>query len=368
MNILFLTNHLNVGGITSYTLSLAKGLKNNGHKVYIASSGGDSLTRFTEQGIVYIPIPIRTKSEINFFKIGLSFLKLLGQIKEKDIQVIHSNSRVTQVLGFFLQRFSHRPHITTWHGFFKKRLSRKLFPFWPDRIIAISESVRDHLIAEFCAPKEAVRLVYNGIDLERLKLQNFKNRDEVKKSFALGAGPVIGIIARLSQVKGHVFLIQAMKSVLDKIPAAQLLIVGEGRIKTKLTRLSAELEIEKNVFFIPKVYNLAEALYIMDIFVMPSLAEGLGLGLMEAMAWGRPVIGSDVGGIKNLIRNGDNGLLVRPTDARGLSAAIIELLEDPVKASTLGNNARVFITENFSLEKMVSETEGVYQECLDLKD
>jgi glycosyltransferase involved in cell wall biosynthesis len=368
MNILFITNHLNVGGITSYTLSLARGLKNKGHKVYVASSGGDSLTRFTEQGIVYIPIPIRTKSEINLFKIGLSFLKLLGQIREKDIQVIHSNSRVTQVLGSILARFSRRSHITTWHGFFRKRFGRQLFPFWPDRIIAISESVRDHLMTEFCAPQEAVRLVYNGIDLERLKLSSFKNREEAKKDFGLGAGPVVGIVARLSDVKGHLFLIQAMKSVLDKIPDAQLFIVGEGKMKKRLVNLSEELKIEKSVFFIPKAYNIAEVFYITDVFVMPSLKEGLGLGLMEAMAWGRPVIGSDVGGIKNLIRNGDNGLLVRPTDVRGLSAAIIELLEDPVKASTLGNNARVFITENFSLEKMVCQTEGVYQECLDAKD
>jgi glycosyltransferase involved in cell wall biosynthesis len=102
----------------------------------------------------------------------------------------------------------------------------------------------------------------------------------------------------------------------------------------------------------------------MDLFVMPSIKEGLGLGLMEAMSWGKAVIGSEVGGIKNLIRHGYNGLLVRPADAEELSCAIIELLQDPVKASILGNNARLFITENFSLEKMVSGTERVYRECL----
>jgi glycosyltransferase involved in cell wall biosynthesis len=367
MNILFLTNHLNIGGITSYVFSLAKGLKVEGHNVYVASSDGDSLTRFTEQGIIYIPIPIRTKSEINFFKLGISFFKLLAHIKEKEVDIIHSNTRVTQVLGCLLERYTHKPHITTCHGFFKARFFRRLFPCWGSKVIAISESVREHLIRDFLVNPENIRLVYNGIDLERLKLRDSKNREEVKLRFGLGNGPVVGIVARLSDVKGHVFLIQAMKLVLAKIPDAQLLIVGEGRMEKKLARLTQELKIEKNVFFIPKVHNIQDTLYVMDLFVMPSLIEGLGLGLMEAMAWGKAVIGSEVGGLKNLIRHDYNGLLVRPADAEQLCSSIIELLEDPVKASILGNNARLFITENFSLEKMVSETEKVYAECLNAK-
>lgn len=368
MNILFLTNHLNVGGITSYVFSLAKGLKNKGHNVYVASSGGDSLTRFTEQGIIYIPIPIRTKAEINIFKLGVSLFKLMAHIKQKDIDIIHSNTRVTQVLGCLLERCTHKTHITTCHGFFKRRFFRRIFACWGNRVIAISESVREHLIRDFCVSPENIKLVYNGIDLENLKLRYSKNRDEVKRDFGLGNGSVVGIVARLSDVKGHIFLIQAMKLVLDKIPDVQLLIVGEGRMKNKLERLTERLKIEKNVFFTPKVNNIQDALYVMDLFVMPSLKEGLGLGLMEAMAWGKAVIGSEVGGIKNLIRHGYNGLLVRAADAEQLSLSIIELLQNPAKSSILGNNARLFITENFSLEKMVSGTERVYRECLNIKD
>jgi glycosyltransferase involved in cell wall biosynthesis len=364
MNILFLTTHLNVGGITTYVFSLAKGLKSKGHNVYVASSGGDSLTRFTEQGIIYIPIPIRTKAEINIFKLGFSFFKLIPQIKQKGIDIIHSHTRVTQVLGCLLARFTHKTHITTCHGFFRRRFFRRVFACWGNRVIAISASVREHLIRDFCLSSENIRLVYNGIDLENLKLRYAKNRDEVKRDFGLSNGSVVGIVARLSEVKGHIFLIQAMKLVLDKVGDVGLLIVGEGRMKNKLEKLTKELNIEKNVFFIPKVNRIQDALYVMDLFVMPSLKEGLGLGLMEAMAWGKAVIGSEVGGIKNLIRHGYNGFLVRPADAEALASAIIELLRDPVKASILGNNARLFIRENFSLEKMVCETERVYRECL----
>jgi len=102
----------------------------------------------------------------------------------------------------------------------------------------------------------------------------------------------------------------------------------------------------------------------MDLFVLPSLKEGLGLALMEAMASGLGVIGSDVGGIRSLIQDRYNGLLVRPADIRGLSDKILELLQNPDQAKYLGNNARIFINQNFSQEKMVLETEKVYLECL----
>jgi glycosyltransferase involved in cell wall biosynthesis len=364
MNILFITNHLNIGGITSYVLSLSRGLKKAGHNVYLASSGGDCLTRFTEEGIIFIPVPIKTKSEINIFKIGISFLKLLKHIREKDIQIVHTNSRVTQVLGQLLKKKTGVAHVTTWHGFFRRRWSRKVFPCWADKTIAISEQVKEHLLSEFEAGVKNVQLVYNGIDLEKIKLREPVTRSELKAGFGLKEGPVVGIIARLSDVKGHVYLIRAMGKVLGKFPEAQLLIVGEGKMEKELLALVEELKIEKSVFFVPRSNNIAELYYIMDVFVMPSLKEGLGLGLMEAMAGAKAVVGSAVGGIKSLIQDRQTGLLVGPRDVEGLSRAILELLNDPAFAAIMGNNARIFIIQNFSLEKMLKETEEVYRECL----
>jgi glycosyltransferase involved in cell wall biosynthesis len=367
MNILFITNHLNVGGVTSYVLSLSRGLKQLGHNVYVASSGGDCLTRFTEEGIIFIPVPIMTKSEANIFKIGASFFKLLKDIREKDIQIVHTNSRVTQVLGNFLKN-SGVVHVTTWHGFFRRRWFRRVFPCWADRTIAISEQVMEHLISEFKASVNNVRLVYNGVDMEKVKLKEPLNRSEVKTRLGLGEGPVVGIIARLSDVKGHQYLIRAMKKVLEKFPAAQLLIVGEGKMEKELLGLVKELKIQDSVIFIPRSSDIAELYYIMDVFVMPSLKEGLGLGLMEAMAGSKAVVGSAVGGIKNLIRDRDNGLLVAPQDVDGLSNAILELLNNPAAAAIMGNNARIFINQNFSLEKMLKQTEEVYKECLNVRN
>jgi glycosyltransferase involved in cell wall biosynthesis len=177
-------------------------------------------------------------------------------------------------------------------------------------------------------------------------------------------GPVIGIIARLSEEKGHTYLIEAMPEVINRFPKAQLLIVGEGRIKQRLVDLSKALKLENNVRFLPSVIDMQDVFGITDIFVLPSLKEGLGLSLMEAMASGLPVIASDVGGIRSLVQHVHNGLLVKPADVRELSSAIIELLKDPQRCGVFGNNARIFIKDNFSQEKMISQTEGVYSECL----
>ncbi|MFH0913648.1 MAG: glycosyltransferase family 4 protein [Candidatus Omnitrophota bacterium] len=372
MNILYLTNHLNTGGITSYVFTLAAGLKKRGHNVYVASSGGELVEKFTAEGIIYLPIPIKTKSEISY-KILISRFRLLKTIRERDIDILHANTRVTQVLSFLIQRTQGKPYISTCHGFFKKRLFRKIFPCWGDRVIAISASVKEHLMQDFAVKEEKIRVIHNGIDVKKFQIPDSKslpNRQadqiEIKKKFGLSDAPVIGIVARLSQEKGHSYLIKAMPEVIAKIPRAQLLIVGEGRQKAKLLNLVRAIGLENNVLFFPSVMDTQEVLSSLDLFVLPSLKEGLGLALMEAMALGLGVIGSDVGGIKSLIQDNYNGLLAKPADSQGLSRAILELLENPKKAEFLGNNARVFIAQNFSQEKMVLETEGVYSECLNV--
>lgn len=367
MNILYLTNHLNVGGITNYILTLTKGMKEKGHCIYLASSGGELLYKFLENKITYIPISIKTKQDISP-KILASMFKLLKVVKENYIDIVHSHSRTTQILGCLLSRRTGIKHVSTCHGFFKTRIFRKMFPCWGSKVIAISDAVKEHLMQDFNLDEHNIRVIHNGVDIAKSKLQNLECRIEIKNKLGLGDGPLVGIVARLSDVKGHSFLIQAMKIVLEKIPSAQLLIVGEGKEKEKLIALTQRLGIEKSVFFIPVVTDTQRMLSLMDLFVMPSLKEGLGLALMEAMGMGLPVIGSDVGGIKNLIKDGYNGLLVKPKDTQALALTILELLQDSKMRQVLGNQAHIFIKENFSSEKMISQTEKVYKECLNIND
>lgn len=363
MKILFLVNHLNIGGITSYILNLSSGLKQRGHSIYIASSGLGLLPKFKDLGIEYIPIPIKTKNELSP-KIILSAFKLSKVIKDNKIDIVHSHSRTTQVLGCLLDKLTGVKHISTCHGFFKRRLARRIFPCWGRRVIAISEQVKEHLNNDFKVGLNRISLVYNGIDTDRFKRFSVSDKEKAKLSLGLRPGVVVGIVARLSDVKGHKYLIEAMKPVLGLYPDAQLLIAGEGKMKEELVRLTESLNIKKSVFFIPEALDTRTILAAMDIFVMPSLKEGLGLALMEAMASGLAVIGSRVGGIKTLITEAKNGLLFEPADTGGLKEAIITLLADPGKREALAKEAGEFIKNNFSKDKMALETERVYQEII----
>jgi len=383
MNILYITNHLNIGGITSYVFTLASGLKRRGHNIYLASSAGELLSKFLEQGIIYVPIPIKTKSEVSP-KILVSIFKLSGLLKQNNIDIIHSHSRTTQVLGHLLSMNTGIAHISTCHGFFKKRFFRKIFPCWGSKVIAISESVKEHLTIDFGLQENQIVVIHNGIDTNKFREQPALAKrsgpgrtensppwqseagqgEQRKKKLGLRGGLVVGIVARLSDVKGHIYLIEAMKVILEKMPDVQLLIVGDGKMKEELLRLSKRLGIERNVFFVPSVSDTREVLSAMDLFVMPSLKEGLGLALMEAMAYGLAVIGSDVGGITNLIKDNYNGVLVKPADSEAIADAILGLLQDPQKREALGKQAQIFINQNFSQEKMCLETEREYLKCL----
>jgi glycosyltransferase involved in cell wall biosynthesis len=374
MNILYITNHLNIGGITSYVLTLACGLKKKGHQVYVASSAGELIPEFMNAGIQYVHIPIRTKKEISPGVI-FSFFKLSAFIKKNNIQLVHSQSRTTQVLGCLLAKASGVSHVSTCHGFFRVRPLRKIIPCWGTKTIAISQAVKEHLVKDFGLAQERIRMIHSGIDADKFQGPRAmpageagNNPELKKKGLGLSSGPVVGVIARLSSEKGHSYLIQALKIVLQKIPQAQLLIVGDGKMREGLVKLTQDLGLERNVFFISANRQTKELFLVMDVFVMPSLKEGLGLALMEAMAYGLAVVGTDVGGIKTLIRDQENGILVKPAESESLALAISELLDDSTKREKLGNNARTFILQEFSAEKMVLETERMYQECLDLKN
>jgi glycosyltransferase involved in cell wall biosynthesis len=359
MNILLIANHLNVGGISSYLFTLANGLKQRGHQVYLASSGGELEDKFSAAGIANFKVCLNTKNEISP-KIIFSFFKLRKEIKKFQIDLVHSNSRTTQVLGNLLSRSLALPHIFTCHGFFKPKLSRRLFPCWGEGVIAISQEVRQHLISDFKLNAAKISVINNGIDTKNFG--DFSGRFNLRQKLGINDVVLVGIIARLSDVKGHIYLIQAMARVINSFPSAKLLILGQGKMKDRLIKQVEDLGIRDNVLFIPEVKNTKDMLAVMDIFVMPSLQEGLGLALMEAMAQGLAVIGSAVGGINSLIKDQVNGLLVAPADVLGLTEAIIKLLKDHSLRQNLGINARKFIMDNFSQEKMVDQTEKVYNQ------
>ncbi len=378
MKILLLTTHINIGGVGLYLLNLAKGLKKRGVKCFVASSGGNLERYFKTARISLVNLDIKTKFEFNP-KLIPEIFKLIRFVKKNDIDIIHAHTRVTQVLGRLISKFTTlkrrtsltgqaKPHfVTTCHGFFKsERLSRRLFPCWGEATIAISQAVKTHLINDFNLPENRISLIYNGIDLEEpSKVLTEEEKELLKENLRLGKGPVIGSIGRLSPVKGYKYLLFAMKDLKNVIPDVKLLIIGEGPSGNKLRDLSKKLNLEDSVSFVKATLDVRRFLTLMDIFVFPSIQEGLGLSLIEAMASGKVCIATSIGGISSVIEDGKNGLLVQPGDSHSLTEAMRRLLLDKELFSRLGSAARNSVKNKFSLDRMMEETIRFYESVKD---
>lgn len=362
MRILLLTTHLNLGGIGIYVLSLAKGLAQKGHEVFVASSGGNLVAQLESYAVTHLAINIRTKSEVNpkLIQAGRQISRI---IKEKNIEIIHAHTRVTQVLAHLISWKMGIPYVTTCHGFFKPRIFRKIFPCWGNYCIAISEAVREHLVNDLGLRKENITVVHNGVEIEKFLPDKFsrEQKDNFKKDYGLDPfAPVVGTIARLSSVKGQQHLISAMEDILKANSEAQLLLVGDGPEKDRLINQAKKMGIENNVFFRPSTLDTSVPLSILDVFVFPSLLEGLGLAIIEAQAMGLAVVATDVGGIYTLVKDGVNGFLVRPKDPKALADATLKLLNDRAKARDFGRKAREQAKARFGLSQMVDGIEQVY--------
>ena len=361
MKILFLATHLNPGGITTYVFLLARGLISQGHQVYVATSGGSMVSILENLGCKHITVDIKTRSELNP-KLYFSLFKLAGIIKREKIDVVHTQMRTTHVMGYFLKKITRRPHVTTCHGFYKLRLGRRLFPCWGDRVIAISSTVKEQLIESFRVDEKDIRLIPHGLKAEKYPYFTEEEKKEKKEAFHFGNQRIIGMIARLADVKGQDVLINAMPLILKKCPDVKLVLVGEGKMEQRLKQLAVELNLKDQVLFYPVISKATEMLALFDVFILPSIEEGLGLSIMEAQACGLPVVASSVGGLVSLVEHEKTGLLVPPKDAPALASAVIRLLQDKVFAQRLGEKAREFINREFSLEKMIQQTINMYEE------
>ncbi len=366
MKVLQVSTHVNIGGIGNYVLSLSEALVKKGSSVIVASSGGVLEKEFGPLGIKACRIDIDTKNEFSP-KVFWSAFAISRIIKGEKIDIIHAHSRVSQVASAIASKMTGTPYITTCHGYFKKRL-RGIIDTWGTKVIAISDAVRSHLIDDLGVSNDRIRLVYNGIDLARFAGKYSPvELDNIRSSLDLIKGPVIGTIGRLSSVKGQKYLVEAMADLVTHVPEIKAIIVGDGPEEENLTSLALSLDIEDGIRFITSNVNTLKFLSVMDVFVFPSLKEGLGLALLEAMAAGKACVASNVGGIADIIKDGSNGMLVEPGNWRSISDAVLQLLNNSALREKMGENARAIVRERFGMDRMINGITEVYREAISAK-
>jgi glycosyltransferase involved in cell wall biosynthesis len=236
---------------------------------------------------------------------------------------------------------------------------RRLTPCM-DRLIAVSKAIVGKIEDEGRTGTR-VSLIYNGVDLERYDHQ--EPCCTLREEYGMEAGcQIVGVVARLEAEKGHATLLDAWPQVLRSVPGAYLLIVGEGSRREALEQQAVDLRIAHRVVFTGRRDDMPAVTAALDVAALPSYREAQGLTVLEAMALGRPVVASNVGGIPEMIEDGVSGLLVPPHDAPALATAISRLLLDHSFADTIARAGHNVVRDRFCLERMVSDIEQVYDD------
>jgi len=291
-------------------------------------------------------------------------------IKEKPA-IVHTHTSKAGILGRWAAKMAgvpiivHTPHGHVFYGHFGPLGSRffllveRLMASITDRIVALTEAERRDYIGFSVSNPDKIVTIHSGVEIDRYTKAEVKIEDK-KRSVGLNPkGLVVGTVGWLLPIKGPMHLLNAMADVWQSHPEIRLVFVGKGELEEELRAEAFRMEVSERVILLGWRADIPEIMQILDIFVLPSLNEGMGRVLVEAMAAGKPIVASSVGGILDLVKHGQNGLLVEPGDVSALSLAIRRLLVDKKLRDEMGKQGRI-MAQNYSVEKMVRKIDALY--------
>ncbi len=358
MNILQVLPQLNVGGVETGTLDLAKYLVKHGHKVVVVSNGGELVKELESFGVIHYQLPVHKKSIFIMVKM---IPKLVEIIKKEQIDIVHARSRVPAWIAYFASRKTNRVFITTCHGYYKKH------PFsyvmgWGRRVIVLSNVIARHMIEDFGVPHERLRLIPRSVDLEKFKYTSLdkKRKDEFN----------VGIIGRLTPIKGHLHFVKAMAYVVRSIPRLKIWIIGDASpskeaYKEQIQVLVKRLGLWHCTQFLGNQRDVPAILAHLDLLVLATTThEAFGRVIVEAQACGVPVVATRVGGVIDIIDDQKTGILVPPSDPASIAEAAIKIFKDVQLSRTLAENAYKKVKEKYNIELMAENTIDVYKDAL----
>ncbi len=370
INILYIIDKLVPAGTQTNLLQIVKRLDRNKFNPHVIAlmEGGDLLEEFCAAGVNPVVLKVRKVYGFSGFK-AFSFLR--KYMKKEKIDIVQTHFLHADILGTFAARLAGVPKIITarrdegfWRG--KKEVAMNRFMNqYADRILANSGAVKDAVIANENPSSWKVSVIYNGVDLSRF-FPSEKLRTETRTSLGIRDEEiVIGMVANMRhEVKGHKVLIKGISSI-HEVPNLKVLLIGDGPLRDSFERYAMRLKVRDRILFLGSRRDINALMNACDIVCAPSLSEGFSNTILEAMATGKAVIASNVGGNPEIVTDGETGSLVRPRHHEALGQAIEEFISEPKLIAKIGAAARKRVEQNFSVEKMVLEYENYYEKLME---
>lgn len=305
-----------------------------------------------------------------------TLIKLAIFLKKENFDIVHCHTSKGGFIGRLAAKLAgakiiiYSPHGDIFEGYFCKLatdffiLLEKFAARYTDKIINLTKIEIERFLEHGIGTRHQLKQIYNGINIkyyERAITSNLKKRDE----FGLGKDDfVCATVGRFVPVKGHTYLIKAIQKVVKVIPEAKFLFVGDGELKSKLSEEIKSYDLQRNIFLLGARSDIATILSCINVFLLPSLNEGFGMVLIEAMAARKPVIATNVGGVPEVIINGTTGILVPPEDPEAFSSAIIKLYNNPEMSLEMGSAGYSRARNLFDIKTTVHEFEDLYSKLI----
>ena len=366
-NLLYLITDLSLGGAQKVLIHIIEHLDQNWFRPMVACLfGGDSPIGddLRNMGIPVFDLKMNKKWRLD----GL--WRLYKLLRTKDITILHSSLFHANMAARLVGTIAHTPIVITWRqniniGSNFRDFTNKLTSNLDDHVVAVSENTRQVELQATGVPQDKVSVVHNCIDVARHELTKSLDRNKIRADLVIPEDAfLLGVVGRLHHQKGLIYLLDALPIIKNSIEQVELLIIGEGDLKNDLEAHADSIGVSSFTKFTGPRTDIPEILRALDVFVLPSLWEGLPLALLEAMASSLPVIATNVGGTPEVVIDQETGLLIQPSNSQTIADAVLLLFNDPNLRIRLGNAGSAFVYAQFSAQTLVKELETVYKHLL----
>lgn len=363
IKILYLVDGFNIGGAEYNLLQMLEAMDREAYDITLCSfvDRGDLKPAYEALGFPLHIIARRWRFDLSIFK------RLYRLIQKGRFDIIQTLLFYPDIIGAVMARLCRVPACIAWEtashydAFFKpphRRLFYRLAMRWATCIVTVSEEAKKSVVAVERRPPEQIKVFPNGIDLARFeRTAPAALRTEYQ---ADGETMLIGVVARLDAIKGHSHLMEALSEVYKQHSNFQCLLIGDGECRDALTAQVRQLGLQDHVQFLGFRRDIPELLSVLDLFVLPSISEGLPTVVLEAMASTVPVIATRVGGIPEVIQSGENGMLVPSKDSTALAESILQLMNHPQLRSNIAAAGRKRVEEQYSFRRQMEQFETLY--------